>query len=177
MQVRDAVEGDAPALAALTDAPPAVLRNIIHDRSVRLLVDDGDDGTWATDGAVERNADDTAKSNAPDAAETAAADATGANRDDERTPGADDVHGFVSFDVRNGVLHVTQFGGDRDACERLLDEPLGFARSEGLPVEALVGEDDDALRAALEGAGFEHLGRGPSFGGSPTDRYRFENDA
>lgn len=145
MKVRDAVEGDAPALAALTDAPPTVLRNVIHDRSVRLLVDDSDEGTWASD------------------------------EDDESAPDGE-VHGFVSFDVRDGVVHLTQFGGDREACERLLAEPLRFARSEGLPVEALVGEDDDALRAALEAAGFEHFGRGPAFGGDPTDRYRFEHE-
>jgi hypothetical protein len=145
MNVRDAVEGDAPALAALTDAPPTVLRNVIHDRSVRLLVDDGDEGTWASD------------------------------EGDESVP-AGDVHGFVSFDVRDGVVHLTQFGGDRAACERLLAEPLRFARAEGFPVEALVGEDDDALRAALEAAGFEQFGRGPTFGGSPTERYRFEHE-
>jgi hypothetical protein len=148
MKVRDAVEGDAPALAALTDAPPTVLRNVIHDRSVRLLVDDGDEGTWATDES----------------------DGTDDAADGE-------IHGFVSFDVRGGVVHVTQFGGDREACERLLAEPLRFARTEGLPVEALVGQGDEALQAALEDAGFDHLGQGPAFGGSPTDRYRFEHEA
>lgn len=176
MQVRDAVEGDAPALAALTDAPPTVLRNIIHDRSVRLLVEDGDEGTWAPDAATGPNADDAAGTNEDDAAETKANDAAETNTGHEPNTGAGDIYGFVSFDVRDGVLHVTQFGGDRDACERLLAEPLAFARSEGLPVEALVGEEDIALRSALEAAGFEHLGQGPSFGGSPTDRYRFEND-
>ncbi len=144
MKVRDAVEGDAQALAALTDAPPTVLRNVIHDRSVRLLVDDSDEGTWASD-------------------------------EDEESALDGEVHGFVSFDVRDGVVHLTQFGGDREACERLLSEPLRFARSEGFPVEALVGEGDDALRAALEAAGFEHFGRGPAFGDNPTDRYRFEH--
>lgn len=148
MKVREAVEGDAPALAKLTDAPPAVLRNVIHDRSVRLLVEDDDEGTWATD---EHDGD--------------AAATTG-------PPG--EIHGFVSFDVRDGVVHVTQFGGDRAACERLLSEPLGFARSEGFPVEALVGDGDDALKEALKATGFQHVGQGPAFGGSQTDRYRFE---
>lgn len=146
MKVRDAVEGDAPALAALTDAPPTVLRNVIHDRSVRLLVEDTDEGTWATEGEAENGAPD------------------------------GEIHGFVSFDVRDGVVHLTQFGGDREACERLLAEPLRFARAEGLPVEALVGEDDDALQAALEDAGFQHLGQGPAFGGARTDRYRFDHE-
>lgn len=145
MKVRDAVEGDAPALAELTDAPPTVLRNVIHDRSVRLLVEDDDEGAWATD-------------------ETA--DGTDA------PPG--EVHGFVSFDVRDGVVHLTQFGGDGDACERLLAEPLRFARAEGFPVEALVGEDDDAFRRALESSGFEGIGAGPAFGGTRTERYRFD---
>ena len=138
MKVRDAVEGDAPALAALTDAPPTVLRNVIHDRSVRLLVEDDDEGTWAEEGE----------------------------------PG--EVHGFVSFDVRDGVVHLTQFGGDREACEQLLAEPLRFARAEGLPVEALIGEGDDALEAALDSAGFDRMGHGPSFDGQPTHRYRFD---
>lgn len=147
MKVREAVEGDAPALATLTDAPPTVLRNVIHDRSVRLLVEDGDEGSW---GNEEDGGDVT----------------DGA---------AGEVHGFVSFDVRDGVVHLTQFGGDREACERLLAEPLRFARSEGFPVEALVGEDDDALREALDATGFEYLGQGPTFSGSRTDRYRFEH--
>lgn len=150
MKIREAVEGDAPALATLTDAPPTVLRNVIHDRSVRLLVEDDDEGTWATD---EQDAD-AATSEGP----------------------LGEVHGFVSFDVRDGVVHVTQFGGDRAACERLLAEPMRFARSEGFPVEALVGGDDDALREALEATGFQHVGQGPAFGGGQTDRYRFEHD-
>jgi len=142
MKVRDAVEGDAPALAELTDAPPTVLRNVIHDRSVRLLVEDDDEGAWAT------------------------------NECNEEPPS--EVHGFVSFDVRDGVVHLTQFGGDRGACERLLAEPLRFARAEGFPVEALVGEDDNALRAALESVDFERIGPGPAFGGTQTQRYRFD---
>ena len=41
MNVRDAVEADAERLAALTDAPTDVMRNLVHDRTVRV-VDDGD---------------------------------------------------------------------------------------------------------------------------------------
>ncbi|AEN06903.1 hypothetical protein [Halolamina sp.] len=146
MKVRDAVEGDVPALAALVDAPPSVLRNLVHERSVRILVDDDDDASWVGE-------------------ETPGADAT-----------AEGIHGVLSFDVRDGAVHVTRFGGNRSAAERLLAEPLRFARSEGLPIEALVGETDDELRAALEAVGFEQDGSGPVFGGDQTDRYRFAQD-
>jgi hypothetical protein len=36
MHVRDAVEDDAEAIAALADAPTDVVRNLVHDRSVRV---------------------------------------------------------------------------------------------------------------------------------------------
>lgn len=131
MQVRDALERDAPALAALTDAPEQVLRNVLHERSVRVLAaEDADDDP--------------------------------------------EIAGFVSFDAREGAVHVTQFGGDREACERLLEEPLAFARGEGLPVEVLLRDDDDAMRAAAKATGFEPTGAGPRFRGEPTRRYRYE---
>ena len=44
MEVRDAVEEDAEALAGLADAPTDVLRNVVHDRTVRVAVSD-DAGT------------------------------------------------------------------------------------------------------------------------------------
>lgn len=138
MDVRDAVEDDAEALASLTDVPASALRNVVHDRTVRVLVDD-------------------------------AADAGAADVDSDDSP---TVYGFVSFDVRDGVVHLTQFGGDREAFDRLLDEPLRFAAVESMPVEVLVGEDDEAMRDALEAEGFEIRGRGPAFGGTPTFRYR-----
>lgn len=37
MELRDAVEADAERLAGLTDAPTDVMRNLIHDRTVRVL--------------------------------------------------------------------------------------------------------------------------------------------
>ena len=37
--VRDAVEDDADTLGAIVDLPADVLRNVIHDRTVRLAVD------------------------------------------------------------------------------------------------------------------------------------------
>lgn len=41
MEVRDAVEADAEPLAELSGAPRDVLRNLIHDRTVRVA-EDGD---------------------------------------------------------------------------------------------------------------------------------------
>lgn len=40
MQLRDAVESDAGRMAALTGAPTDVMRNLVHDRSVRVAVED-----------------------------------------------------------------------------------------------------------------------------------------
>jgi hypothetical protein len=37
MEVRDAVEADAGRLAALTDTPRDVMRNLVHDRTVRVV--------------------------------------------------------------------------------------------------------------------------------------------
>ncbi|MDZ7701142.1 MAG: hypothetical protein U5J98_03250 [Halobacteriales archaeon] len=42
MEVRDAVEADADALAELSGAPRDVLRNVIHDRTVRIAAADGE---------------------------------------------------------------------------------------------------------------------------------------
>ncbi|NHX36709.1 MULTISPECIES: hypothetical protein [Halolamina] len=142
MEVRDAVERDAPAMAALTDAPEPVLRNVVHERSVRVLVGDGEE---------------TARDNGPAAA------------DDDA-----DLRGFVSFDAREDAVFVTQFGGDSDACERLLAEPIAFARGAGLPVEVMLREGDDAMRTAVEAVGFDAAGSGPQFRGDPTRRYRYD---
>lgn len=42
MELRDAVETDAGRLSSLTDAPRDVMRNLVHDRTVRVAEDDGD---------------------------------------------------------------------------------------------------------------------------------------
>lgn len=42
MKLRDAVEADAGRLASMTDAPRDVMRNLIHDRTVRIAENDGD---------------------------------------------------------------------------------------------------------------------------------------
>ncbi len=46
MEIRDAVEGDAEALADLASGPTDVMRNLVHDRTVRVAERDaeGDDG-------------------------------------------------------------------------------------------------------------------------------------
>lgn len=139
MEVRDAVEEDAEVLAAIADAPRDAMRNLIHDRTVRV----------------------------------AAADRTSVGPNvDADAPETPDIEGFVSFDVRDGTVHVTQFGGSADACERLLAEPVRFAATEGMDVELIVLADDDELRAAAESAGFEKQGAGPTFRGDQTVRYR-----
>ena len=126
MDVRDAVEADAGRLAELAGAPSDVMRNLVHDRTVRV----GERG--------------------------------------------EEIVGFVSFDARAETVHVTQIDGDDDACERLLSEPVRFAEREGMAVELLVPESDDTVEAAVEAAGFEAGGPGPTFEGVPTVRYRLE---
>jgi hypothetical protein len=45
VEVRDAVEDDAETLGAIVDLPADALRNVVHDRTVRLAVDSpGDSG-------------------------------------------------------------------------------------------------------------------------------------
>jgi hypothetical protein len=142
MNVRDAVEGDVEALAALSNAPLGVVRNVVHDRTVRVLEaqDSGLGGGASSDAATAGG-----------------------------TP-----RGFVSYDVRDGVVHLTLFGGDSDACERLLEEPLRYADGEGMAVEVLVGDDDTEMREALDTVGFVSEGAGPRFRGEPTERFRYE---
>ena len=144
MEVRDAVEADAEALAGIADAPVDVMRNLVHDRTVRVAERD--------QSAIDPNAD-------------VAEDADAA------------IVGFVSFDAREHTVHVTQFGGTVEACERLLGEPVRFATNEGMAVELLVSEADDGRREAAERARFEQSGSGPRFGGRPTLRYRLDPDS
>ena len=124
MEIRDAIEADAERLAALTGAPVDVMRNLVHDRTVRVADDDG-------------------------------------------------VEGFVSYDASDHTVHVTQLEGTPEVCERLLEEPTRFADREGMDVELLVPEDDDATREAIERSDFDEHGPGPRFDGTPTTRYRW----
>ncbi len=129
MEVRDAVEDDAELLADIADLPPDVVRNLVHDRTVRVATTDGET-----------------------------------------------IEGFVSFDAQGSVVHITQFGGTAEACQRLLDEPLRFARKEGMTVEVLVAAADDDRRSTVESAGFIKQGAGPMFAGDRTVRYRLAGD-
>jgi hypothetical protein len=127
MQIRDAVEADAGRMAELADAPPDVMRNLVHDRTVRI-----------------------------------------AERDE------DEIVGFVSFDARERTVHVTQLEGDPAVCDRLLEEPVRFAQGEGMAVELLVPEPEDNIQTAATDAGFDRVGSGPRFDGTPTIKYRLE---
>ncbi|MFB6129729.1 MAG: hypothetical protein ABEJ28_02795 [Salinigranum sp.] len=48
MEVRDAVEDDAESLAELADAPTDVMRNLVHDRTVRVAEDPDPNGDAET---------------------------------------------------------------------------------------------------------------------------------
>ncbi|MFB6222717.1 MAG: hypothetical protein ABEH86_03465 [Haloarcula sp.] len=126
MDIRDAVEDDAERLAALANGPPDVMRNLVHDRTVRVAEED------------------------------------------------DDTVGFVSFDAERGTVHVTQLAGTSEACEKLLTDPIEFARREHMSVELLIPEDEAQVRSAVEAVGFSSAGSGPRFDGQPTTRYRLE---
>jgi hypothetical protein len=69
---------------------------------------------------------------------------------------------------------VTQLAGTATACEHLLGEPVRFATSEGMTVELLALEDDDAVIEAATDAGFRRDGPGPRFDGKETVRYLFD---
>ncbi|MFC7205096.1 hypothetical protein ACFQJC_16380 [Haloferax namakaokahaiae] len=137
--------------------------------------------------AVETDADRLAAlANAPTAAMRrlvrdrtvrVATDDLGSDPNADTPSEADPIHGFVGFDVRDGVVHITRLDGTETAIERLLEEPLGFAATEGLPAEILLVESEADIAAIVEGAGFERLGYGPRFDGERTELYRLEETA
>ena len=130
MEIRDAVEADAERLADLAESPPDVMRNLVHDRTVRVArEDDGEDEA---------------------------------------------VVGFVSYDAKEGTVHVTQLAGPSEVCERLLAEPITFAEREHMAVELLVPDGQSSVEDAVEATGFTRTGSGPQFAGEPTVRYRLE---
>mgnify|MGYP000220978737 FL=1 len=133
MEIRDAVEADAERMGELSGTPPDVMRNLVHDRTVRVAEEE--------------------------------------DQEDDPT-----VVGFVSFDARDSTVHVTQIGGEEAACTALIDEPIRFARREGMAVEVLLPEDETDTRRAIEDAGFDDRGAGPRFEGQPTTRYRLETE-
>ena len=153
MRVRDAVQDDVEALATLADLPVSAAAHLVVERTVRVAERDsgGDDGDAESEASIE-------------------------GKDGDGGSDRDDVRGFVAFDARPGVVHVTQLAGDHDAVARLLEEPVGFARREGMAVEAVVPESAGAVGAAVETAGFETVGAGPRFEGERTRRYRLEGE-
>jgi hypothetical protein len=91
---------------------------------------------------------------------------------DQDEAGEDEpVRGFVAYDARRETVHVTQIQGTAEACRRLLDAPLEFARQEEMSVELLLAVDDE-LREVVKSKGFEEAGEGPRFEGTRTIRYR-----
>ena len=160
MRIRDALESDADALATAIDRPRDVVRNMIHDRSVRVAVEDGgdeSDGAGADGGGAGADGGDGADG--------------GAGADGGDGEGA--VRGFVAFDVRGDTVHVTDFDGSGSTVERLFEEPRRFARREEMGVEVVI-PNDEATSEVVEAAGFAAAGRGPRFEGRRTTRYRIE---
>lgn len=88
----------------------------------------------------------------------------------------DDVAGFVSFDVQDGDVCITQLGGTQAACERLLAEPIRFAEREGMAVRVTVPASEEMTRSAAERVGFTEVGTGPRFDGERTVTYRLDSD-
>jgi len=54
MRVRDAVEADGDALGDLADAPAEVMRNVVHDRTVRVAERGAQDSDETDDAEDER---------------------------------------------------------------------------------------------------------------------------
>ncbi|WP_226039860.1 hypothetical protein [Natrinema sp. DC36] len=144
MNIRDALEADADALASIADSPTDVMRNLVHDRTVRV----------AEDGSHDPNAD------------------VSSSQYDGSDP--EDLLGFISFDAREDTVHVTQLDGTSEACEQLLAEPVRFAERESMAVEVLAARDATPIETAAEALGFERRGQGPQFDGAPTVRFRLE---
>ncbi|MDR5672764.1 Uncharacterized protein AArcCO_3071 [Halalkaliarchaeum sp. AArc-CO] len=144
MRVRDAVEADADAMATLADRPVEVMRNLVHDRTVRVAVDGSEESVPQEGTPTETESEFSG------------------------------IRGIVSFDARQKTVHITQLAGDGEAVERLLEEPIRFARREGMDVEAIVAAADEQGKAAVETKGFSRAGDGPRFDGKPTVRYRLE---
>lgn len=137
MRVRDAVEDDGEALGELAGAPAEVMRNVVHDRTVRVAERESDSG-----------------------------------EEGDEDP---DIDGFVGFDAMPGTIRVTYLRGSKAARERLLEEPVRFARKEGMAVEVVVPESETETTDVVESAGFERSGSGPRFDGSRTLKYRLES--
>lgn len=86
------------------------------------------------------------------------------------------IEGVLSYDTFRETVHVSTLVGDSEVVTALLVEPRRFAERESLPIEIVVPASDNALREAVENGGFEAVGDGPSFEGSPSKRYRYIAD-
>jgi hypothetical protein len=159
MRVRDAVEEDGAVLGELADAPAEVMRNVVHDRTVRVAAEPVAEsgGGREDDGSAESEGEDSSENEADGSAE--------AN---------ESVVGFVGFDAMPGTVRVTYLRGTREAREQLLEEPIRFARKEGMSVEVLVPENEAETKEVVESAGFRQTGTGPRFDGGRTLEYRLE---
>ncbi|MFB6137746.1 MAG: hypothetical protein ABEJ42_05320 [Halobacteriaceae archaeon] len=158
MEVRDGVESDADAVAALTGLPVDAARQLLRDRTVRVAERDdrvGDSDRDEGDGSPAR--DEGGRGG----------HAAAGHGGDAR------VEGVVAFSASPGTVHVTQLAGATGPVERLLEEPVRFARAEGMTVEIVI-PDDAPECPVLETAGFEDTGAGPIFDGDPTRRYRLQ---
>lgn len=175
MDVRDAVETDANRMAQLTGSPTDVMRNLVHDRTVRIACEsaEGSDRSAEEGDPFPGESGERAPGDDGEAVE-----APGDPQDAGEAPGEEseepETLGFVSFDAQRQTVHVTQIDGTQAACERLLEEPIRFARREGMSVELLVGEDDDEMQSIATDAGFTDHGAGPRFGSTSTVRYRMD---
>ena len=170
MWIRDALESDANALAELAGRPYDVVLDLIHDRSVRVAVDeagrrggdDREDGAERPDDGPEQ----------PDDGPEQPDDGPEQPDDGPERPDDDDIIGFIAFDARSGTVHVTDFGGATRATSRLFKEPRRFGAREKLDVEVVVPDGDDRRIETVEDAGFVSVGDGPRFDGRTTTRFR-----
>lgn len=174
MHVRDAVESDIGALASMAHAPKDVMVNVIHDRTVRIAerkADSQSAGDGSTEGNVE--ADDHGASDGR-TEEDEKNEQTGEVAENDENEKQDEIVGFVGFDAGRHAVYVTHLGGTEQSLQRLLDEPVRFARKEEMPVEMVVPESETDQRTVVEEFGFVQTGVGPRFEGSSTVKYRLE---
>lgn len=176
MNVRDALEADADALAAIADSPTDVMRNLVHDRTVRVAEAGGHDPNMDVDS--EGASDPNSGSDSETRTESKTQTETDPNAEVDSTQyggsDPDDLLGFVSFDARDQTVHITQIDGSGDVYEQLLAEPVRFATRESMAVEVLVPQGETSLESAAERLGFDDQGPGPRFNGQHTVRFRLE---
>lgn len=86
----------------------------------------------------------------------------------------DDIVGVLSYEVWADTVHVSTMVGEPSVVEELLRPARRFADSEGMPIEIVVPDHDDSLQTVVAESGFDVVGRGPEFDGTPTHRYRYD---